>query len=657
MASNVYVVNSNSDTVSVYDRNVLTGELTLNSSVACGDNPNSVCVSNDGQNVYVTNGFSDTVSIYDRDASTGELILNDIIATGVSPFGICISNSGTNVYVTNYNANTISVFERNVLTGILTSVETVATDYPPRSICISNDDLNIYVATLSNVITTYSRNVSTGLLTESSTINTDYPLSICISNDGLSVYSANFNSNTVSIFSRNTSNGNLTEVGVVSASYPWGICISNDGLNVYVTNYYGNSIYFFNRNLSSGLLTFNEDIGTGINPNQICISSDSQNVYANSFYEDLVYGYNRNILTGELVSNGSAATESLPTGICVYPTTFSPATPTTLLVDVQPSGVISGDPFSTQPIIKIVDINGNLVTTATNDVDVSITVVNGSGSLSGTTTVSAVNGYATFTDLVFTGTGSFYLTFTSTGLTSVDSNEIATLTPVSLVVYNQPVVGLSGQIFTTNPVIKIVNWLNELVPDATNDVDVALVDVTGSSVLTGTLQQTASSGYASFSDLVATGYGSFYLTFSSDGLNSVNSNTLLYAPNPGNPNPPIPVKPKRSYIPLSVPTANDMEVNEFAINVADKKGYVKDSNGIIHKVFDGSQGVSSIIAGSGINIDNSTGDVTISTVASAPSLSQLTDVQITNKTDGQLLRYFAPAQKWINSNIVDGGNF
>jgi len=331
--------------------------------------------------------------------------------------------------------------------------------------------------------------------------------------------------------------------------------------------------------------------------------------------------------------------------------------PASIAIETQPLGVVSGDPLSTQPVIKILDAFGDVIPTATNSIEATITIVNGSGSLSGTTTVNAVNGYATFTDLTFTGDASFYLTFTATGLTPVDSDEIATLTPVSILMETQPVAGASGDQFLTQPVVKIVNWLNEIVPTYSDDVVCTLVVVSGSPVLTGTTTVTPSSGYATYTDLVVTGSGSFYLQFTSGSLNQVDSNTIYFLPDPGNPNPPIPVKPKRSYIPMSVPTANDMEINEFAINVVDKKGYVCDSNGVVHQVFDGSQGVSSIIAGTGISVNNSTGNVTISTIASSPSLEQLTDVQITNKQDGQVLRYLVSGQKWVNSNIIDGGNF
>ena len=672
--SNVYAANGSSDTLSVFLRNTSSGALSGTNTIGTGAHPDIVVVSPDGKNVYTTNKYGHTISVFDRNLTSGDLSYNSTINASEypssGPLGISISPDGKNVYVGCFNINRISIFDRNLTTGALTfnnSIASVGTG--PWGIVVSLDGLNVYVvANTQNELRMFSRDILTGLLSYIFAFTPtgglavgSYPTSICISLDDLFVYVSNSNSNSISAFFR--SGGILFDsVGgpYSTGNMPYGICISADGKNVYTSNISSQTVSVFDRSTSFGTLTLTDSVSALNGIIQIAISADGKNVYvSNAGASNNVSIFDRDLITGALSGTTTIATGTAPFGIAVFTNSFSPVQ-TALLIDVQPYGVVSGDPFTTQPIIKIVDSNGDLVPTATDDVEVAITVVNGSGSLTGTTTVTAVGGYATFTDLVFTGAGSFYLTFTSTGLTQVDSDEIATLTPTELVVYVQPSASISGQLLSTQPTVKIINWLGDLVPDATDVVDVSLVDVTGSSVLTGTLNATASGGYAAFTDLIATGYGSFYLTFTSGTLTSVNSDTLFFTPDPGNPNPPIPVKPKRSYIPLSVPTSGDMETNEFAINVADKKGYVRDSNGIIHQVFDGNAsggGVTSIIAGTGINIDNSTGNVTISTVASAPSLEQLTDVQITSKTDGQLLRYFAPTQKWVNSNIVDGGNF
>jgi len=80
-------------------------------------------------------------------------------------------------------------------------------------------------------------------------------------------------------------------------------------------------------------------------------------------------------------------------------------------------------------VVRIVDANGNTVTSST--VNVVVTIASGTGTLSGTTTVAAVAGVATFTNLAITGTaGAFTLTFTPTGLTPVTSASI-TLTVIA----------------------------------------------------------------------------------------------------------------------------------------------------------------------------------------------------------------------------------
>jgi hypothetical protein len=52
---------------------------------------------------------------------------------------------------------------------------------------------------------------------------------------------------------------------------------------------------------------------------------------------------------------------------------------------------------------------------------VTAALVNGNGTLAGTTTVSASNGVATFSDLVIAGSGSFTLRFSAAGLAPVTS--------------------------------------------------------------------------------------------------------------------------------------------------------------------------------------------------------------------------------------------
>ncbi|CAN2226762.1 Listeria/Bacterioides repeat [Candidatus Nanopelagicaceae bacterium] len=107
-------------------------------------------------------------------------------------------------------------------------------------------------------------------------------------------------------------------------------------------------------------------------------------------------------------------------------------------ITTQPTGATSGSVLGTQPVIRIVDAAGSTVTSST--VNVVASIASGTGTLSGTTTVAAVSGVATFTNLVITGTpGTFTLTFTPTSLTPVTSNSLsitaASCSPTSSVAF------------------------------------------------------------------------------------------------------------------------------------------------------------------------------------------------------------------------------
>jgi hypothetical protein len=94
-------------------------------------------------------------------------------------------------------------------------------------------------------------------------------------------------------------------------------------------------------------------------------------------------------------------------------------TPTHVTVGTQPGGALSGANFTTQPTVVVRDAQGAIV--LGSSVPVTASIASGSGVLSGTTTVAAVNGVATFTNLRITGSGVHTLAFFSPGLTGATS--------------------------------------------------------------------------------------------------------------------------------------------------------------------------------------------------------------------------------------------
>jgi hypothetical protein len=88
----------------------------------------------------------------------------------------------------------------------------------------------------------------------------------------------------------------------------------------------------------------------------------------------------------------------------------------------QPETVSLNSPFVIQAAIE--DQYGNVVTTATNAVMVSLASNPGGSTLGGTTTESSVGGYVTFSDLTLNKRGKGYrIRLTSAGLTGTTTNS------------------------------------------------------------------------------------------------------------------------------------------------------------------------------------------------------------------------------------------
>jgi CSLREA domain-containing protein/uncharacterized repeat protein (TIGR01451 family) len=109
-----------------------------------------------------------------------------------------------------------------------------------------------------------------------------------------------------------------------------------------------------------------------------------------------------------------------------------PGTPHHLVFSVQPSNTNAGATITPAVQVQIVDA-GNGPTTSTADVTLAIGTNPGGGTLSGTTTIAAVGGTATFSNLSIDNTGVGYtLTASSTGLIGTTSNPFNIFSPASV---------------------------------------------------------------------------------------------------------------------------------------------------------------------------------------------------------------------------------
>jgi hypothetical protein len=176
---------------------------------------------------------------------------------------------------------------------------------------------------------------------------------------------------------------------------------------------------------------------------------------------------------------------------------------------------MNGFLLGTQPAVAVQTASGGIATNAANAVTASLT---GPGSLGGTTTVSAVNGVATFTNLRVSGSGSFTLTFAASGLTPATSAAftIAPLPATHLAVVAQPTGSNSGSPLPVQPAIALLDDNGSPAIAATTPVSVSISLGTGT--LTGTTTVTPVNGVATFTNLVLSGSGQHVLRFTAGGL-------------------------------------------------------------------------------------------------------------------------------------------
>ena len=258
------------------------------------------------------------------------------------------------------------------------------------------------------------------------------------------------------------------------------------------------------------------------------------------------------VLTATTNSSGQATFSGLKEntiGTYTLTATYTPTTGSSVTTNSSGSYIVTSSAgtmaFTTQPntsspsvpagannlsavVVTITDSFGNKVSNQAVSLTISPTTTLSPGYVSVTTGSS---GTATFNVQTVTAVGTYTLTASSTGLTSIVSSPF-TITPAAVYALSfstQPSgTDIAGTTISPAPVVKATDQYGNVVPNAIISIqNTSGAALSAGSVLTAT---TNPSGLAVFSNLVETTAGTYTLSASSTGLSSITSGSFVISP-------------------------------------------------------------------------------------------------------------------------------
>src|SRR5438445_351211 len=149
---------------------------------------------------------------------------------------------------------------------------------------------------------------------------------------------------------------------------------------------------------------------------------------------------------------------------------ITPGTATRLAFTQQPTNTVAGGAISPAVQLSALDPAGNLVPTFTGSVTVALGNNPGGSTLGGTTTVAAVGGVVTFSDLTLDKTApGYWLTATGLGTATSSSFNIIAGPATQLVFGTQPGTTVAGQQITPAVKLRALDALGNVATGVTGD--------------------------------------------------------------------------------------------------------------------------------------------------------------------------------------------
>jgi hypothetical protein len=215
--------------------------------------------------------------------------------------------------------------------------------------------------------------------------------------------------------------------------------------------------------------------------------------------------------------------------------------PVRLEFTAVPTSAVAGQQITPAVVVVARDAQGNVATGFTGIVDVAIVAGTGKAgaALSGTLSVTAASGSATFSDLVIDSAGTAYQLAASSTLPPDTSTAFDVLSGAAtevVLVAQPPTTAQSGVPFTQAPVAEVRDSLgNPLIQQGISVTATVATGPSGAS-LSNSVAATGMDGRATFSQLTIAGpIGTYTLDFAVPSLDSDTSTAVVL--NPGAPAP------------------------------------------------------------------------------------------------------------------------
>ncbi|QEF96371.1 Serine-aspartate repeat-containing protein D precursor [Stieleria maiorica] len=327
----LYVASFNDDSVTVFSRDAVTGQLTVVQQVV--DNvggvsglwgAQSIAITQDGENLYVASALDNALVMFDRDPLTGQLTFLGKLTDGIGgvdglneAVGVQVSDDGIHLYVAAVGDDSVTAFTRDPSTGLVSYTRKyVGSTNGAFAAEISPDQRHVYVSgTSSSAITVYDRDASSGLLSLKQTVRQSDAgvdglsgvVGMSVSPDGKNVYAAGYYGDKIAVFDRDTTTGLLSFLHTTadpnggSVAGPISVLASPDGHHVVAMYELYDAIQIFDRDPSTGQLTLSQQFRDGVGGVDGLngawdaeFSDDGRSLYVVGAYDDAVVIFDRN---------------------------------------------------------------------------------------------------------------------------------------------------------------------------------------------------------------------------------------------------------------------------------------------------------------------------------------------------------------------------